>query len=886
MYKKSIRGWLENLDFVFWDEVCLVVSLTLAMLFSRLFGHPVQMESIGEFFLDTILINFFLLATVDSLQGVMHRSYLQELKNSAKHAVFVMGLLMALFYLRKDRSDFPRTFTILSILLYVALNCSVRILWKYYLKKRSRKETAKQSLLIVTHEADAPEILSHMAMYDFEKYYVSGLVLVDRDAKWDTVQGVPVVANLSECADYLKSAWTDEVLFFRVSPDEECRDLLRRCHEMAVTIHLYVALPGLGKHRRMVERLGGYDVLTTNINFMKPEDAIVKRTFDILAGLVGSFFALLLMAALGPFIYLASPGPILYKQRRVGENGRTFTMYKLRSMYLDADERKAALARMNDHADGMMFKMKFDPRVIGNQIMPDGTRKRGIGDFIRRTSLDEFPQFFNVLKGDMSIVGTRPPTLDEWNKYEYRHRARMSMRPGLTGLWQIRPDKDSMDFDQVVRLDTEYIFNWSLMTDMKIILQTVATMLRHFLFGHGTAAPGIARRVKIYPKEKKLKIAMIGHKWIPSLDGGVEKTVAEQSVRLAALGHKVVVYNQRKREHPDRPKEYRGVRMIHVPAPGEKWGMPIYAFLATVHAIFARYDVVSYHTSGACAMIPLARFFGLRCFASLHGLDSNRAETGTGTYRLRMTGERYAARRAQTCMVLSESMRTYIREKYGTEAVCFANGVALPEKEKADEITSRWGLEKDGYILFLGQIVPEKGLHYLISAFRSCTTKKKLVITGAENNNRDYFEELQRIAAGDRRIIFTGLVSGKNWRELYSNAYLFVLPSNVEGMSNTLLEAMSFGNCCLISDIPENTELAGERAVVFRKGNIGDLQAHLQELIDKPELVEEKRRGAAAYITENYSWDWVIEEILQVFRGHPVDYLTIRETHQGNAPAG
>jgi lipopolysaccharide/colanic/teichoic acid biosynthesis glycosyltransferase len=156
-------------------------------------------------------------------------------------------------------------------------------------------------------------------------------------------------------------------------------------------------------------------------------------------------------------------------------------MYKIRSMYPDAEARKAALYAESSHADGMMFKMDFDPRVIGNRILPDGTRKKGIGAFIRDTSLDEFPQFFNVLKGDMSLVGTRPPTPDEWEKYQYRHRARMSVRPGLTGLWQISPDKDTMSFDEVVRLDTEYISNWGLGTDLRILLATAEKLLRGIL---------------------------------------------------------------------------------------------------------------------------------------------------------------------------------------------------------------------------------------------------------------------------------------------------------------------------------------------------------------------------------------------------------------------
>ncbi len=178
-------------------------------------------------------------------------------------------------------------------------------------------------------------------------------------------------------------------------------------------------------------------------------------------------------------IKIASPGPIFYSQERVGLNGKRFNIFKFRSMYMDADERKKELMKQNRVKDGMMFKMEFDPRVIGNKVLPDGTKKTGIGEFIRRTSLDEFPQFFNVLGGSMSLVGTRPPTVDEWEKYEYHHRARLSCKPGITGLWQISGRSEITDFEKVVELDTEYISNWSLGLDVKILFKTIGVVLGH-----------------------------------------------------------------------------------------------------------------------------------------------------------------------------------------------------------------------------------------------------------------------------------------------------------------------------------------------------------------------------------------------------------------------
>ena len=185
------------------------------------------------------------------------------------------------------------------------------------------------------------------------------------------------------------------------------------------------------------------------------------------------------MIFVGPAIYIASPGPIFFAQERVGRNGRKFKMYKFRSMYMDAEERKKELMAQNKVGDGMMFKMDFDPRIIGNKVLPNGKKKTGIGQFIRKTSLDEFPQFLNILRGDMSLVGTRPPTLDEWEKYEPHHRARMSFRPGLTGLWQVSGRSNITDFEEVVKLDTQYIREWSVKGDIKIIWQTAVGVLKN-----------------------------------------------------------------------------------------------------------------------------------------------------------------------------------------------------------------------------------------------------------------------------------------------------------------------------------------------------------------------------------------------------------------------
>lgn len=382
--------------------------------------------------------------------------------------------------------------------------------------------------------------------------------------------------------------------------------------------------------------------------------------------------------------------------------------------------------------------------------------------------------------------------------------------------------------------------------------------------------------------KEKLRIAIIGHKRIPSNEGGIEKGVEQHAVRMAALGHSVVVYNRGndnihgKAFNEKKLKEYKGVRIVTVPTLNWVASVPIYSFLATVHAIFARYDVVSYRASGPCVMIALAKLFGLRCVASLHGFDSQRDKWGNFGRKYLALGERIAATRADACLVLSKKMKQYIKDTYNREAICFANGIDAPEHLPPGEIAEKWGLQKDGYLLSLGRIEPEKGLHYMIEAFRACKTDKKLVIAGGDSNH-PYWEQLQQMAAGDDRILFVGYVKGRLIQELYSNAYMFLLPSNLEGMANTLLEAMSYGSCCLVSDIPENTEVTGDLAAIFPKGNVQVLREKMQALLDDPARAAEMKSRTAAYILDHYDWDVVVQQMLRVYRGEKVEYQTVWE---------
>lgn len=283
--------------------------------------------------------------------------------------------------------------------------------------------------------------------------------------------GIPVVADSGSLADYVCGEWVDEVFISiprRIPfPDRLYNELV----SMGVTVHLRLLRAAkLEGQKQSVERMGDYTVLSSSINMAPTKQMMYKRILDIMGGLAGCLITAVLCVAIGPVIYIKSPGPIFFSQERVGMNGRKFKLYKFRSMYMDAEERKKELMEQNKVKDGLMFKMDHDPRIIGGE--------KGIGGIIRRFSLDEFPQFWNVLKGDMSLVGTRPPTVEEWEKYDLHHRVRLATKPGITGMWQVSGRSKIVDFEEVVELDKKYIMEWSIGLDLKILFKTVGVVFR------------------------------------------------------------------------------------------------------------------------------------------------------------------------------------------------------------------------------------------------------------------------------------------------------------------------------------------------------------------------------------------------------------------------
>lgn len=364
---------------------------------------------------------------------------------------------------------------------------------------------------------------------------------------------------------------------------------------------------------------------------------------------------------------------------------------------------------------------------------------------------------------------------------------------------------------------------------------------------------------------------MFGQKRL-SREGGIEIVVKELCTRMAKNGYTVTCYN-RSGHHVsgaeyDKKTEYEGINQKCVPTIEKKDLAAVSSsFFAALYSAFGKYNVVHIHAEGPAFFSWLPKLLGKRVIVTVHGLDWQREKwkSGFGSKFIKQ-GEKNAVKYADEIIVLSKGVHDYFRNQYGRETRFIPNGVNRPEIRKAELITDKFGLTKDSYILFLGRLVPEKGIRYLVEAFKNVKTEKKLIIAGGSSDTDSFMKELKELAKDDKRIIFTGFVQGQMLEELYSNAYIYTLPSDLEGMPLSLLEAMSYGNCCLVSDIQECTEVVEDKALIFKKSNVQDLQNKLQEACDRTEKVMELKQQAADYICKKYNWDDVVEETLKLYR--------------------
>lgn len=480
MYKRNATGWSKHLDFIILDEIMLMGSFFLAMIIRH--GYIfLQLGIYRNLMFVLVLADLLSIVFFNVMHDVLKREYAKEFSATFKLVFAVFLISTGFMFFTQSGNRYSRLILFYTAALHLVLGYTTRNLYKFFLQRHGNIKTfgaEKRSMLAILKAENAAEMINRLLANPAEAYQLVGIVL-DRPTNVSEISGIPIVATLDTVSDYICRQWIDSVYIDCPSENPAIQSLMNDCREMAVPVHYHI--PGVSRHKQkqFVERVGGSTVLTLSNNYATPLQLSAKRIMDIAGGIVGSIMALLIMAVVGPMIKRASPGPILYRSERIGQNGRHFKMIKIRSMVMDAEAKKQELMDQNRVKDGMMFKIEWDPRIIGNEILPDGTRKTGIGEFIRRTSLDEFPQFFNVLMGDMSLVGTRPPTPDEWEKYAHHHRARLATKPGVTGMWQVSGRSKITDFEEVVKLDTDYINNWSIGLDIKILLKTIIAVIRH-----------------------------------------------------------------------------------------------------------------------------------------------------------------------------------------------------------------------------------------------------------------------------------------------------------------------------------------------------------------------------------------------------------------------
>ncbi len=717
MYRKESEGWFKHTDFILIDMICLQIAFYLAYLIKGLGINPYNDLVYRNMAIVLELADLVTMFMLDMLHHVTQRGRYRELIATVGNVAAVGLLGIAYLFVMQEGEAYSRMTFGITLVLYFILSYTTRLAWKRVLAS-GKWDRNRRSLMIVTTKAEAKEVVETVKLNNYGKFLISGLVIVDKDMAGQSIAGVNVIANSKDAPMYVCQQWIDEVLI--VVPDDKPypEELIKKLEETGVTMHLRLSkIAAVEDRPQFVEKIGSYTVLTTSLNYASPKQLLFKRVMDIAGGLVGCLLTVIIFIFVAPVIYISSPGPIFFSQERIGKNGKKFKIYKFRSMYMDAEARKAELMKQNRVADGKMFKLDFDPRVIGNKILPDGTKKTGVGNFIRVTSLDEFPQFFNVLN------------------------------------------------------------------------------------------------------DKKTEYDGICQKFVPTI-------------------------------------ERKGLAAVSS------------SFFAALYSAFGKYDVVHIHAEGPAFFAWLPKMFGKRVVVTIHGIDWQRKKWKSGfASKFIRYGEKNAVKYADEIIVLSKGVQNYFKNTYGRETRFIPNGVNRPEIREAELVTEKFGLTKDSYILFLGRLVPEKGIRYLIEAFKNVKTNKKLVIAGGSSDTDSFTKELKNLAKGDDRIIFTGFVQGQILGELYSNAYMYTLPSDLEGMPLSLLEAMSYGNCCLVSDIPECTEVVEDKALIFKKSDVAGLKEKLQEACDHPEKVMELKKQAADFICEKYNWDDVVEKTMKLYRG-------------------
>ena len=460
---------IENMLLPLLDALCVLISMLAAFQLRYHSWLGINWDW-DQLWLLPMLLGISVLAGMifDYNRHFFRRGYFEELISVLKAQLVLSMCWVLILYLMHRASLLSRLVFGYFAIANTVITYLMHLLVKQYLLKIYRTSKYSNRMLIATTAERVSEVVENITRYNEWNRLITGLVILDEERTGDEIEGIPIVSGAADFMEYVIHHDVDEV--FLSDPQRlnsrQVRSWIQELETMGIIVNVDIDIFNLDIHgKRTLNRVGKYAVVTFARNLLSSRELVMKRMLDVVGSLVGMVILGIATIFVAPAIKLESPGPVFFGQTRIGKNGRKFTFYKFRSMYQDAEQRKKELMAQNE-VQGLMFKMKDDPRITK------------VGKFIRKTSIDELPQFWNVLKGDMSLVGTRPPTVDEFEQYEAKHKCRLSMTPGLTGMWQISGRSDITDFDEVVKLDMQYIDNWTILKDIKILIMTVIVVLK------------------------------------------------------------------------------------------------------------------------------------------------------------------------------------------------------------------------------------------------------------------------------------------------------------------------------------------------------------------------------------------------------------------------
>ncbi len=465
MYRQEKNRWLKHLDFMMLDMFCLEFAFLMSCILRNGWEWPFEDDSYAKFGAVILLLHVCVVFFLDSYKNIVKRGYLTEIKLVVKHNSAILLSAFVYLFATKQTAAYSRIIITLMWGIGCCIMAGARLVWKRVVRMQIWRGKKGRTVLVISDSQNIEYIIDTLQKQHYENFIISGVMISDQDKIGEDIKSVPVVASKDTVLKYVKQHVIDEV-FLALHEDEPYSEvLINHFINMGVTVHIQLSTFGNNIENRVIERFGSYTVLSMGTKFASDWQLMLKRVMDIVGALVGLLFTGAIFLIFAPIIYRQSPGPVFFSQKRVGRNGRIFKLYKFRSMYLDAEARKQELMKQNK-MNGLMFKIDDDPRIIP------------IGKFMRQRSLDEFPQFWNVLKGDMSLVGTRPPTVDEYEQYELNHKMRLAAKPGITGMWQVSGRSNIVDFEEIVALDVKYISEWNLGLDLKILWKTLWVLIK------------------------------------------------------------------------------------------------------------------------------------------------------------------------------------------------------------------------------------------------------------------------------------------------------------------------------------------------------------------------------------------------------------------------